>query len=46
METARALVARGIEAREVWWSFSASPAWAAFLADDEGRAMLRAVGFA
>ena len=46
MEVARAMVARGIAEHETSWQFWASPAWAAFRADPEGLAMLRARGFA
>jgi len=43
---ARRLLALGIEQHEMWWQFSSSPAWAAFRADAEGKAMLARYGFA
>ena len=45
MDVARTLVARGIRERESYWQFAKSPAWAPFLADPEGAAMLRALGY-
>jgi hypothetical protein len=45
MPEARALVARSIDERETYWQFSKSPAWAPFLADADGHAMLHAVGY-
>jgi len=41
----RSLIATGISEREAYWQFNKSPAWAPFLADPEGVAMLRATGF-
>jgi TolB-like protein len=46
MAEARALVARGIAERDSYWQFAKSPAWAPFLADPEGAALLRPLGFA
>jgi len=46
MPEARRLLALGIEQHEMWWQFSSSPAWAAFRADAEGKAMLARYGFA
>ena len=40
-DEARAMVARGIEARDTYLLFWKSPAWAPFRADPEGLAMLR-----
>lgn len=45
MAEARSLVARGIAEHEVFWQFAKSPAWAPFLADSEGAAMLHTLGF-
>ena len=45
MDEARALVARGIAEHDVYWQFSKGPAWAPFLADADGAAMLRAIGY-
>ncbi len=45
MDQARALVARGMAEHEPYWQFAKSPAWAPFLADPEGAAMLHAVGY-
>jgi hypothetical protein len=46
MAEARRLVALGIEQHEMWWQFAKSPAWAPFLADADGAAMIRKYGFA
>lgn len=43
-EDARALVARGIDARESYLVFWKSPAWGPFLADAEGLKLLRSIG--
>jgi serine/threonine-protein kinase len=42
---ARELVARGISEHENYFQFAKSPAWAPFLSDPEGAAMLRAIGY-
>lgn len=46
MAEARRLVALGIVQHEMWWQFAKAAAWAPFLADAEGAAMLRTYGFA
>jgi len=45
MPKARELVARGISEHETYFEFARSPAWAPFLADPQGAAMLRAIGY-
>ena len=45
MPQARELVARGISEHENYFQFAKSPAWAPFLSDPEGAAMLRAIGY-
>jgi TolB-like protein/tRNA A-37 threonylcarbamoyl transferase component Bud32/cytochrome c-type biogenesis protein CcmH/NrfG len=45
LDEARVLVARGIAEHEPYFQFAKSPAWAAFRADPDGRAMLEQVGF-
>ena len=45
MPKARELVARGISEHENYFQFAKSPAWAPFLSDPEGAAMLRAIGY-
>ena len=44
LEEARALVARGIEARDSYLAFETCPAWSPFRADEEGRKLLDAAG--
>lgn len=45
MPKAREFVARGIGEHETYFQFAKSPAWAPFLCDPEGAAMLRAIGY-
>ena len=45
MPKARELVARGLSEHETYFQFAKSPAWAPFLSDPEGAAMLRAIGY-
>jgi hypothetical protein len=44
IDTARELVARGIEARDSFLAFETCPAWDPFKADPEGSRMLLAAG--
>ncbi len=44
LDEARALVARGIEARESYLAFPTCPAWGPLRADEEGRKLLDAAG--
>jgi Flp pilus assembly protein TadD len=44
LEEARALVARGIEARDSYLAFESCPAWSPLRADEEGRKLLDAAG--
>ena len=46
IDEARTLVARGIAEHEPYWQWAKCPAWAAFVADPTGTAMLRALGYA
>ena len=45
MPKARELVARGISEHETYFQFAKSPAWAPFLSDPQGAAMLGAIGY-